>query len=71
MNQTWKNVTEKLSDVKKQADNIDKELVVFYDKERALEDLFEDIENTIEKQSTVSTSPEKCSQEQQVIKVYL
>ncbi len=69
VNQTWRTVTEKLGDVKKQADNIDKELVVFFDKERALEDMFEDIESTIEKQATVSTNPEKCTQEQHVLKV--
>eukprot|EP00794_Sanderia_malayensis_P006649 gene6649-7395_t len=71
LNQTWRTLTEKLSDVRKQADNIDKELVVFYDKERALEDLFEDVEHTIEKQSTVSTSPEKCLQEQHIIKALI
>ena len=69
LNQTWHNVSEKLSDVKKQADNIDKELVVFYDKERTLEDLYDDVDSTIDKEFTVSTLPEKCAQEHQILKV--
>ena len=69
MGEFWDTTCEKVNDLKQHADNIDRELTVFQEKERTLEDLFDEVENTLQNQKPVSAVPEKCVHEQEVIKV--
>ena len=71
LRETFKSVSEKLADLKKQSENIEKEVNIFHDKERALEDLLDEADHVIENKCIVSTIPEKCVQDQQTLKVSL
>ena len=62
-------VSEKLNDVRKQAENVEKELTVFYDKGRVLEDLLEEVDDIVDGKCAVSTLPEKCTQRLETLKV--
>ncbi|XP_065062306.1 titin-like isoform X4 [Rhopilema esculentum] len=64
-------VSEKLNDVRKQAENIEKELTVFYDKERVLEDLLEEVDDIVDGKCAVSTLPEKCTQRLETLKSFI
>ena len=69
LRETFKTVSEKLADLKKQSENIEKEVNIFHDKERALDDLLDEVDHVIENKCIVSTIPEKCAQDQQTLKV--
>lgn len=67
--ETYQNVSEKLADLRKQCENIEKELNLFYEKGRALNEVLEEVDDVTERKITVSTLPEKCAQTQQTLKV--
>lgn len=67
--ETFQNVSEKLVDLRKQSENIEKELNLFYGKGRAVNEVLEEVDDLIEHKISVSTLPEKCLQNQQTLKV--
>ena len=67
--ETYQSVSEKINDLRKQIDNIDKELTIFHEKGRALNEILEEVDAVVELNYSVSTLPEKCLQRQQTLKV--
>ena len=67
--ETYQNVSEKLIDLRKQGENIEKELAVFSEKGRALDEMLKEVDDVLDLEYSVSTLPEKCIQKQQSLKV--
>lgn len=67
--ETYQSVSEKLNDLRKQGDNIEKELNIFYEKGRALNEVLDEVDDVVDFNCSVSTLPEKCSQRQHTMKV--
>ena len=67
--ETFQTVSEKLTDLKKQGDNIEKELNIFYGKGRSLNEILEEVDEVVDGKYSVSTLPEKCTNAQQTLKV--
>ena len=67
--ESWSNLNEKLSDLRRHMINVKTEMVTFDDLERKLEDLFDFLGDELGKQSFVSALPSKCEQHEKNIKV--
>ena len=69
VNESWSDLTEKLTDLQRFMINVQNELVTFDDLERKIGDLFDFIEEELNKQCFVSAVPLKCEQFEKAIKV--
>ena len=69
LKESWYNVSEKLSDLRRCMTNVKKEMVTFDDLERGLDDLFEFLEDELSKLGFVSALPAKCEQFEKATKV--
>ena len=67
--ESWYNVSEKLSDLRRCMINVKKEMASFDDLERRLDDLFDFLEDEISKQGVVSALPVRCEQFEKATKV--
>ena len=67
--ETYQSVSERLIDLRKQGENIEKELAVFSEKGRSLDEILKEVDDVLDLEYSVSTLPEKCMQKQQALKV--
>ena len=68
-NTRWSRLTGSVKELMQQLNNVEKEVIKMTDKERVLEDLFQEVEKTLEQQKPVSSNPVKCKEEHDRIKV--
>lgn len=71
LNESWSDLTEKLSDMQRFMVNFQNNLITFDDIERSIGDLFDVLDDGLHKQSFVSASPIKCEQFEKAVKVKL
>ena len=69
INSSWENLTEKLSELRQIMGQIQSQLIAFEDSEGSLIDLFEMIETRLSQMQFVSTSPQKCKEIENAVKV--
>ena len=69
MDTRWKNLTTAVKENTEQIKQVEDEATVMRDEECVLEELFREVEKTLDEQKPVNVNPEKCVKELEKIKV--